>query len=194
MMKLTPEQMLKNISARLENIEKAKRGYVAVGLPSEEVGGKVYDNGMTIIRIGAIHEFGSTFMHPGGTSYIISKGKAVFVSNSFTGPVAGKTKPHMITIPRRSFLRTPFDGKKDDLTAAIAKQFQDVFERGKSAEQALGLIGTVAVNISKGAFTTRGYGEWPDITSATKKAKGSSQTLIDTGTLRNSITYVVRGV
>jgi hypothetical protein len=91
-------------------------------------------------------------------------------------------------------LRTPFTAKKDDLSTAIAKQFEDVFQRGKSAEQALGLIGTVAVNISKGAFTSRGYGEWPDISAATKEDKGSSQVLIDTGTLRNSITYVVRGL
>jgi len=46
----------------------------------------------------------------------------------------------------------------------------------------------------KGAFLTRGYGEWLDITDATKEAKGSSQVLIDTGTLRNSISYVVRGL
>jgi len=154
---MTPEQMLENTTAYLKNLEKAKRGYVAVGLPAEEVGGTVYDDGQTVAQVGAQHEYG-----------------------------AG--------VPRRSFLRTPFTAKQDDLTAAIAKQFEDVFQRGKKAEQALGLIGTVAVNISKGAFTTRGYGEWPDITDDTKDAKGSSQVLIDTGTLRNSITYVVRGL
>jgi len=154
---MTPEQMLENTGAYLKNLEKAKRGYVAVGLPAEEVGGTVYDDGQTVAQVGAQHEYG-----------------------------AG--------VPRRSFLRTPFTAKQDDLTAAIAKQFEDVFQRGKKAEQALGLIGTVAVNISKGAFTTRGYGEWPDITDDTKDAKGSSQVLIDTGTLRNSITYVVRGI
>ena len=154
---MTPEQMLKNTGAYLKNLEKAKRGHVAVGLPAEEVGGTVYDDGQTVAQVGAQHEFG-----------------------------AG--------VPRRSFLRTPFSAKKDELETAIAKQFADVFQRGKKTEQALGLIGTVAVNISKGAFTTRGYGEWPDITDATKEAKGSSQVLIDTGTLRNSITYVVRGL
>jgi len=154
---MTPEQMLKNTTAYLKNLEKAKRGYVAVGLPAEEVGGTVYDDGQTVAQVGAQHEYG-----------------------------AG--------VPRRSFLRTPFTAKQDDLTAAIAKQFEDVFQRGKKAEQALGLIGTVAVNISKGAFTSRGYGEWPDISAATKEDKGSSQVLIDTGTLRNSITYVVRGI
>ena len=154
---MTPEQMLKNTGAYLKNLEKAKRGYIAVGLPAEEVGSTVYDDGQTVAQVGAQHEYG-----------------------------AG--------VPRRSFLRTPFTAKQDDLTAAIAKQFEDVFQRGKKAEQALGLIGTVAVNISKGAFTSRGYGEWPDISAATKEDKGSSQVLIDTGTLRNSITHVVRGL
>ena len=154
---MTPDKMLENTTAYLKNLEKAKRGYVAVGLPSEEVGGKVYSDGQTVAQVGAQHEYG-----------------------------AG--------VPRRSFLRTPFDIKKDDLDRAIAKQFEDVFNRGKKAEQALGLIGTVAVNVVKGAFLTRGYGEWPDITDDTKEAKGSSQVLIDTGTLRNSITYAVRGI
>jgi len=154
---MTPDKMLENTTAYLKNLEKAKRGHVAVGLPSEEVGGTVYADGQTVAQVGAQHEYG-----------------------------AG--------VPRRSFLRTPFDIKKDDLDKAIAKQFEDVFNRGKKAEQALGLIGTVAVNIVKGAFLTGGYGEWLDITDATKEAKGSSQVLIDTGTLRNSITYVVRGL
>jgi hypothetical protein len=156
-MTLTPQQMLENTAAYLKNLEKARSGFVAVGLPAEKIGGKVYGDGQAVATIGARHEYG-----------------------------AG--------VPRRSFLRVPFTTKKDELTKAIAKQFADVFERGKSAEQALGLIGTVAVNISKGAFTTRGYGEWPDITQATKDAKGSSQVLIDTGILRGSITYVVRGL
>ena len=156
-MTLTPQQMLENTAAYLKNLEKARSGFVAVGLPAEKIGGKVYGDGQAVATIGARHEYG-----------------------------AG--------VPRRSFLRVPFTTKKDELTKAIAKQFADVFESGKSSEQALGLIGTVAVNISKGAFTTRGYGEWPDITQATKDAKGSSQVLIDTGILRGSITYVVRGL
>ena len=156
-MTLTPEQMLANTRAYLANLEKAKRGFVAVGLPSEEVGSKVYGDGQTVATVGARHEYG-----------------------------AG--------VPRRSFLRVPFTTKQDELSTAIAKQFEDVFQRGKPAEQALGLIGTVAVNISKGAFTTRGYGEWPDITQETKDAKGSSQVLVDNKILAGSITYVVRGI
>ncbi len=139
------------------NIAKARRSSVAVGLPAENVGGKVYGDGMTVIRVGTIHEYG-----------------------------AGNN-------PRRSFLRVPFKANKDQMDAAIAKQFKAVFEDGRKAERALGLIGTEAVNISKGAFTSRGYGAWPDISQATKDAKGSSQVLIDKGILRGSISYIVRG-
>jgi len=49
---MTPEQMLENTTAYLKNVEKAKRGYVAVGLPSEEVGGTVYGDGQTVAQWG----------------------------------------------------------------------------------------------------------------------------------------------
>jgi phage gpG-like protein len=154
---ITPEQMLKNTTAFYAEIEKAKKMHVAVGLPVEKVGGKVYGDGMSIIRIGAIHEFGY-------------------------GP-----------IPRRSFLRVPFATKKAEIADALVKEFKAVSEGKRTATQALGRVGIVAENISRGAFTTRGYGEWPDIKAATKKRKGSSKVMIDTGILRGSITSVVRG-
>jgi len=52
--------------------------------------------------------------------------------------------------PVTHFFGLPLAVKKDDLDRAIAKQFEDVFNRGKKAEQALGLIGTAAVNILRG--------------------------------------------
>jgi len=53
------------------------------------------------------------------------------------------------------------------------------------------LIGVKAQSISQGAFTTKGYGQWQELSPKTVEKKGSSQILIDTGTLRNSITYQV---
>lgn len=153
---LSPKEMLKRTTAYADNLDKASKMHVAVGLPAEKVGGKVYGDGMTVIRVGAIHEYGRGFN------------------------------------PVRSFLRVPFQTKADTINRQFAQQFEDVLVRGKSAEQALGLIGVAATNISKGAFTTRGYGVWPDISQATKNRKGSSQVLIDKGILRGSITYVVR--
>lgn len=152
----SPEEMLRKTAAYLDNIEKAKASHVAVGLPQENVGGKVYRNGMTIIGVGAVHEYG--------------------------------IPPN----PRRSFLRVPFSERRDEMEQFIAAQFRNVAENGASSERALGLIGAKAQNISRGAFTTRGYGTWPDIEPETKRRKGSSQVLIDTGVLRGSISYVVR--
>ena len=95
-------------------------------------------------------------------------------------------------IPQRSFLRAPFDVKRKELTDGIAKQFEAAVNGTISVDTGLGRVGVLATNVSKGAFTSRGYGTWPDITDATKQRKGSGQPLIDTGTLRNSITWVIR--
>lgn len=53
---------------------------------------------------GAIHQFGGTIKHPGGTRYVVVQGMARFVSNSFVGPVTGLTKSHPIPMPARPFL------------------------------------------------------------------------------------------
>lgn len=151
------EQNLKKLRKYADDLTRAKRAKVAVGLPQEEVGGKIYGDGTSIIRIGAIHEYG--------------------LGNS----------------PERSFLRVPFSIKADEVNDYIALQFSKIFE-GAPVDKALGLVGIKAVNIAQGAFTSQGYGTWPDIKPETKQAKGSSQVLIDTGTLRNSISFAVRGL
>ena len=94
-------------------------------------------------------------------------------------------------VPMRSFLRGPFASKAADIAAVIETQFGLVLEQGLSVDTALGRVGLAARNISVGAFRAKGYGEWSDITQATKDAKGSSGILIDTGILRNAITWVV---
>lgn len=164
-MTITPQEMLKKTTAYYRELKRAKKMHVAVGLPVDKVGNKIYGDGMSIFRIGAIHEFGATF----------------------------DVKGLSITIPQRSFLRVPFATKQAELADALLREFNAVSDGKRSADQALGRVGIVAENISRGAFTTKGYGQWPDIKASTKSRKGSSQPLIDTGTLRNSITSVVRG-
>lgn len=95
-------------------------------------------------------------------------------------------------IPQRSFLRAPFDIKRKELDEGIATQFEAVTNGSASVDTGLGRVGVLATNVSKGAFTSRGYGTWPDITDETKQRKGSDQVLIDTGILRGSITWVIR--
>lgn len=95
------------------------------------------------------------------------------------------------SIPQRSFVRAPFVIKAKQIRARIRAEFERILTQGATAETSLGRIGIEAQNIAKGAFTTLGYGTWPDIKQATKDAKGSDQALIDTGILRGSIHFRV---
>ncbi|EKN5088552.1 hypothetical protein ACROQ8_004682 [Yersinia enterocolitica] len=189
---MTPEETLKATTAYLKNLQAMKTHYVAVGLPASKVGSKTYADGTSIIEIGAAHEFGAEIDHPGGTGYTATGGKAVFSRNDFMGPVTGITAAHKITIPERSFLRAPFTLKKSEINQAIERGVAAVGSGKMDADKALNLIGVVARNISVKAFETAGYGTWPDIKEATKKAKGSSGILIDKGELRGVITWEVR--
>jgi phage gpG-like protein len=58
----------------------------------------------TNVIYAAIHHFGGTIRHPGGTRFVLVDGEARFVSNSFMGPVHGLTKPHPIPMPARPIL------------------------------------------------------------------------------------------
>ena len=93
--------------------------------------------------------------------------------------------------PRRSFMRVPFKIKLKDISDFIGRQFRKCLEGSQPVEKGLNLIGIFAVNISKEAFNTEGFGTWPDIAQSTKDAKGSDLVLIDTGTLRNALTWAV---
>lgn len=95
-------------------------------------------------------------------------------------------------LDERSFLRAPFTLKKSEINRAIQAQVAAVGAGQKDANTALNLIGIVARNISVKAFETGGYGTWPDIKEETKKAKGSSGILVNTGELRGEITWEVR--
>lgn len=95
-------------------------------------------------------------------------------------------------LPQRSFLRTPFSIKKIEMNKAIAEQFIAVSAGRIATRSGLNRIGAIATNISKAAFTSKGYGAWADISAGTKARKKSSQVLIDTGILRSSVQYVVR--
>lgn len=152
---ISPQEMLRRTQAMAASIEEANKKEVAVGITADSASSAVYGNGINVLQVGAIHEFG-----------------------------AG--------VPKRSFLETPFIIKEDEIKDAIDKQFTKVLEGKASVDDALGRVGLVAVNISKGAFTSKGYGTWPDIKPETKAAKGSSQVLIDQGILRRAVVHEVR--
>lgn len=98
--------------------------------------------------------------------------------------------------PVRSFLRVPFAKNKTKIETAFSISFKKIADGGQTIPQ-MERLGILLKNISSTAFTTQGYGSWKPIKKSTAKAKGMEDItarLTETGTLKQSITYVVRNV
>ena len=96
-------------------------------------------------------------------------------------------------VPRRSFLRMPFELKKKELQKSIKAAYRSVLKGGDTIVN-LNKLGLVAQNISKSAFKTGGYGHWKPLEKETIERKGSSKILVDTSRLVQSVTYwIVKG-
>ena len=158
---MTPEEVLKEQGRKLAAMVRASTAIIKVGLPAEEQATSKAYKSDGQSSAPTVLEVG--IWHEYGTSLI----------------------------PMRSFLRGPMETHWGVLKKSIGVQMNLVMENGLDIEVALNRIGMAATNVCKRAFTTRGYGVWLDIKQATKDAKGSDQVLIDTGLLRNSITWVV---
>ncbi len=72
----------------------------------------------------AIHQFGGTIKHPGGTRYQKGSRLASFTKNSFTGPTSGVTGAHDIKIEARPYL--PMDANGFLQPEAENEIFKDV--------------------------------------------------------------------
>lgn len=131
------------------------------------LGAGSYEGEATIAGIGAVHEFGTDR--------------------------AGRN--HNITIPERSFIRMPIETGQADIEADVKPHVAKKLGEG-DIKGIFKLIGIAAEKRIFKAFDTAGFGEWPDIKPATKKAKGASTILYggkDGGTLRRAITSNVGG-
>lgn len=91
-------------------------------------------------------------------------------------------------IPARPWLS---EGVKRADPAKLLKQIAVDVVNGKPAQQALDRAGLAAVGAIQEGFTAIA---WEPNAASTIKAKGSSQPLIDTGRLRQSVSYkIVKG-
>lgn len=91
-------------------------------------------------------------------------------------------------IPERSFIRSTTKEKRKDIVALQAKLLQKVQSGAISIEQALGQIGSYTAGlISKKIVDIKS----PRNSAQTIKEKGSSNPLVDTGQLKNSVTWEV---
>ena len=81
------------------------------------------------VKYAAIHEYGGTIKHPGGTAYFIGKDKmAHFISNKVAFAMGDwpRTKPHDINIPARPYMRPTLAEMKDE----IVKGMTDAVKEG----------------------------------------------------------------
>lgn len=168
-----------------------------------------------LLKIAAVHEFGAT-IHPKNAKNLAiplrpdMKGKsprdiegAFFLDNGenrFICRKKGKKGDQLeflfllvpsVTIPERSFIRAGFDSNKDLLAEACENAVRRVILGELTAEQAAHNIGTAAVGMVKRYMRTVQPAK-SDLTLA--GAPGKSTPLVQSGRLRDSITYEVTGL
>ncbi len=104
-------------------------------------------------------------------------------ANEFGTKTAGRN--NNVTIPERSFLRSTTD-KKGYWKSEIDKAYNNVLDDKDTALSAIAKVGIIARDNIIESITD---GIPPPNAKSTIKKKKSSKPLIDTGTLRNSISY-----
>jgi len=153
------------------------------------------DEDQTLIVIAAANEFGATINHPGGTAYgyktaaDAKKRKVQFLKAGTGYKVLGKTKPHIIKIPARSYIRSTMDENGERYTKAAEGLMGRLIDGDLTKFDALSLMGQLIESDIKDKMTNLRN---PPNTPGTIQRKGSDNPLIDTGLLRSSIRYVVK--
>ncbi|MFL1558580.1 hypothetical protein [Pseudomonas sp. O11] len=161
---------------------------VTVGIHDEA--GDVESGDLTMASLGATNEFGADIKHPGGTSYGYASKAAAdrdevrFLKTGKGYMELGVTQAHTINIPARPWLEPGVASATPEVLLTI----QDGMEAGKSMDQILEAVGVVAAGKVKVYMTDL---KTPPNAASTIRKKGSSNPLIDTGAMRQSVTHQV---
>lgn len=92
-------------------------------------------------------------------------------------------------VPPRPFLEPGIEKHLDLVESGMKAALQDVLNGGDGKAQRERLGATMAAKVQ--AYFQEDNG-WPPNAPSTIKKKGSAQPLVDTGVLRQSITYIIR--
>lgn len=159
---------------------------VKVGLLAEKGGTDEVSSDLDIAGLGAIQEFGCKIP-------VTDKLKGYFYYNFGIKLKASTT--HII-IPSRSFLQMPLERRQDlmrKLKSRIGEEENALYyiEKTGNVESIAILLGSAAVEQINEAFETSGWGQWEPNNEITAQGKGSAMPLVNTGNLRQHITYEV---
>lgn len=91
-------------------------------------------------------------------------------------------------VPERSFIRSTINGQSKEIKKVARSQYKKVLNGSISAKDGLGVLGAFTSGLIQEKFTNN---NWAPNSEFTQEAKGSSTPLIDTGQLRQSISYKV---
>lgn len=93
-----------------------------------------------------------------------------------------------VTIPPRPFMRPALFNNRRKLSTLTKKLSTDILDGSRTVNSGLSLIGEFMVNSIKKAINDV---DSPANAPSTIAAKGSSKPLIDTGRMKNSVSYLV---
>ncbi len=96
-----------------------------------------------------------------------------------------------VDIPERPFMRIAFDGHQGDIADFIEARVADVLDRKLTANQAASQVGIFFASLVQRTITEAAGWAAPNAPE-TIEQKGSSSPLIDTGQMRQSVTWVVK--
>lgn len=116
---------------------------------------------ITVLAIARIHEFGVTVTDKNGRN---------------------------MNIPQRSFIRGTVDNRQPDINEQVEKILVQIVERDIPVMAGLEALGLMLEGITKDYLTDL---KIPELKAETIRRKGSSNPLIDSGKLRDSITHRV---
>jgi len=170
-----------------DEVQKLGGGRVTIGVHGKA--GKTKDGDLTMANLAAVHEFGVTIQHPGGTPYKFGPSGEVIFTSKGDEEAVGVTEPHEIVIPERSFIRSTIDENVEEygrIIAALMAQWATLKRDRASVYKVIGM--KITADIRNKTITLKD----PPNAASTIRRKGSSNPLRDSGRLGNSVDYIVK--
>lgn len=170
-------------------LKKIQEKSVFVGVPEGETGREDQDSSVTNAELAYLHTNG---VRTAEMRNEMNDSQLPY-SKAFQAYILAHGSP-LWKIPPRPILQPAIEDESNqkmiaEQLAQVGRGFAESDEKGNAELEKLGLMGQ---NIVRDWFDNPANG-WPENAQSTIDAKKSDRPLIDTGQLRKSMTYVIRG-
>jgi phage gpG-like protein len=137
-----------------------------------------------------MQSFKQRLQNPNGVKVGVPSGAGSYDDGTKIATIAATHEFGGGNVPERSFLRVPLRANKKTYAKIIRNGVQDALAGQSSMVQVMNQVGARAAGDSQKAISK---GIAPPNAESTVEQKGSSTPLVDTGRLRQSITWVLEG-